>query len=58
MQGAGTLIEIVISILTFCSWALPMFHAQSIMPFDVFKNLGPPSPPLEILCRPTPISSR
>lgn len=54
MQGAGTLIEIVISILHFCSWALPMFHAQSIMPIVVFKNLGPPSPPLEPVCRPTP----
>lgn len=46
MQGAGTLIEIVISILHFCSWALPMFHAQSIIANCVFKTLAnfPPSP--------------
>lgn len=46
MRGAGTLIEIVISILHFCSWALPMFHAQSIIANCVFKTLAkfPPSP--------------
>lgn len=46
MQGAGTLIEIVISILHFCSWVLPMFHAQSMIANCVFKTLAnfPPSP--------------
>lgn len=54
MQGAGTLIEIVISILHFCSWALPMFHAQSIMPIVVLRNLGPPSPLSKLSAGPHP----